>query len=97
MALDLGNIITTLGTEYVQARYGGSGGMPAVGVPQVMPAFMDYDVEADIPFIDITKTRKRRRRRRLLTPTDFGDLAQLKTLTGNSDAFKAAVIKAIRR
>ena len=41
--------------------------------------------------------KKKRRRRRLLTPTDFSDLAALKTLTGNNDAFKFAVLKAVRR
>lgn len=40
---------------------------------------------------------RRRRRRRLLTPTDLGDLAALKTLVGNGDALKFAVMKAVRR
>ena len=40
---------------------------------------------------------RRRRRRRLLTPTDQADLAALKAMTGNNDAFKYAIIKAVRR
>lgn len=39
---------------------------------------------------------RRRRRRRLLTDRDLGDLAALKTITGNNDALKMAVIKAVR-
>jgi len=41
--------------------------------------------------------RKRRRRRPLLTPTDLNTLAALKTITGNNDALKFAVMKAVRR
>lgn len=40
--------------------------------------------------------RCHRRRRKLLTDGDFKCLASLKTLTGNNDAFKAAVIRAVR-
>ncbi len=40
--------------------------------------------------------RCRRRRRKLLTDGDFKCLASLKTLTGNNDAFKAAVVRAVR-
>ena len=40
--------------------------------------------------------RPRRRRRRLLTNSDLKDLAALKTITGNNDALKMAVIKAVR-
>ncbi len=40
--------------------------------------------------------RCRRRRRRLLTNSDLKDLAALKTITGNNDALKMAVIKAVR-
>ncbi len=39
---------------------------------------------------------RRRRRRRLLTNSDLKDLAALKTITGNNDALKMAVIKAVR-
>jgi len=39
---------------------------------------------------------RRRRRPRLLTDRDLGDLAALKTITGNNDALKMAVIKAVR-
>ncbi len=39
---------------------------------------------------------RRRRRRRLLTARDLGDLAALKAITGNNDALKMAVIKAVR-
>ncbi len=40
--------------------------------------------------------RCHRRRRKLLTDGDFKCLATLKTLTGNNDAFKAAVVRAVR-
>lgn len=43
------------------------------------------------------KPCRRKRRRRLLTPTDLSDLAALKTITGNNDALKFAVMKAVRR
>lgn len=90
MALDLGMLATNLGTAYLNAKYGAQpAGFTIPGT--------DINIEGDLPFIDVTTRRRRRRRRRLLTPTDFGDLALLKTLTGNNDAFKAAVIKAVRR
>jgi len=43
------------------------------------------------------KPYRRRRRRPLLTPTDLNTLAALKTITGNNDALKFAVMKAVRR
>lgn len=39
---------------------------------------------------------RRRRRRKLLTESDFAALAKLKSLTGNNEAFKVAVMKAVR-
>lgn len=47
--------------------------------------------------IGAKKPCRRRRRRPLLTPTDLNTLAALKTITGNNDALKFAVMKAVRR
>lgn len=92
MSLDLGTLALGLGQEYIRQRW---------GARQQPAGFFDIpgvDIEADIPFVDIARERpRRRRRRRLLTDRDFMDLASLKTLTGNSDAFKAAVVKSVRR
>lgn len=97
MSIDVGNLLGTLGSEFIRAKYG-----PSVSPPTTTPTFQipgtGMDISGDLPFVDITSAKKhRRRRRRLLTPTDFNDLALLKTLTGRSEAFNAAVIKAVRR
>lgn len=102
MAIDLGQIITDLGTEYIRGRVQPDvfvSGVPTT--PAVQPVFWDsamellgYDSEGNQV---LAPRKRRRRRRRLLTSSDFNDLAALKTLTGNNDAFKAAVIKAVRR
>ncbi len=66
-------------------------GFVAPTTPTGKPGGSDMDVCA--PY-----NRKRRRRRRpLLTPTDLNTLAALKTITGNNDALKFAVMKAVRR
>lgn len=87
--MDLGNIVGELAGAW--ARYAQPAGFQIPGT--------DVTIEGDLPLIDIgtAKKKKRRRRKRLLTECDFKDLACLKTLTGNNDAFKCAVIKAVRR
>lgn len=101
---DLGTSLVTLGSEYIRARYGGGQSRPALNTyPEYSSPGIDiggYRISPDIPLVDIRRVGaggRRRRRRRLLTPTDYQDLATLKTLTGNNAAFTAAVIKAVRR
>lgn len=78
----LGDIAGQLGAP------GFVGGPPTVGPPaQVIVDTRTGQV----------KPCRRKRRRRLLTPTDLSDLAALKTITGNNDALKFAVMKAVRR
>ena len=110
--MDLGKIQTGVNVVGQLADiYAGLKGKSASGLPRVQPVGFQYaDNYTDIPFdadiLDgliasginaITGKKRRPRRRRLLTATDLNDLAMLKTLTGNSDAFKAAVVRAIRR
>ena len=95
-----GQDIYDLGMEYIRQQI-----LPptdpmivsGAGPPYTLP-FSAIDVGGTtIPSTYYAPKKKRRRRRRLLTPTDFSDLAALKTLTGNNDAFKFAVLKAVRR
>lgn len=52
-------------------------------------SFFGYDVEADVPFVDVVKKpTRRRRRRRLATTTDIRDLAALANTVGKGEAFK---------
>jgi len=84
-SMDLGALITDLGTAYLQAKY-----QPqpvGYAAPSVQPAF---SLEPDIPFVDIIPGKKkcRRRRRRLATTSDIKDLAALKAVLGGGEAFK---------
>ena len=95
--MDLGSIIGGVSDVvdiYNRVKYGPTGGttiQPYPGPISTTPAFLPdfgYDVEADIPFLDIVKKKKRRRRRRLATVSDIKDLAALKAVLGNGEAFK---------
>lgn len=92
--MDLGSIITDLGTQYIKTKYAPQ---PPVAV---QPAYSVFDAGSDIIdyFTDPTtgtvvpvqpKKKCRRRRRRLATKSDLGDLAALKAILGNGEAFKA--------
>lgn len=81
-SMDLGSVITGLGTAYFNAKYNDTGTVSQTGV------------DFDIPFVDIvadgtaTKKKCRRRRKRLATLSDIRDLAALKSVLGNGEAFK---------
>ncbi len=70
---------------------GGTGPTQIPGGRAAMPPSGSYRYTADGRVV-----RCRRRRPRLLTDRDLKDLAALKTITGNNDALKMAVIKAVR-
>ena len=99
--MDLGSIITGLGSQYIQQRY----------APQVQPAF-----DVGIPFVDVIpeaaatagncgtkgmvsnpnancgqgkwQRKTKRRRKRLATKSDLADLSSLKGILGTGEAFK---------
>lgn len=73
--------------------------MPATGTAVSVPRTVgDVIGTTGPPILRPTRIgRCRKRRRRLLTPTDLADLAALKTITGNNDALKYAVMKAVRK
>jgi len=94
--MDLGSLITDLGTTYIKTKYAQTA-TPAV---QAQPAYSVFDAGSDIIdyFSDpatgaVVPVRKkkvcRRRRKRLATKSDLGDLAALKAILGNGEAFKA--------
>lgn len=92
MALDLGNILTTLGGQYINARYAQP---PAVQAQPVdvfgfdpLSLLGSNDTVEVRPDGSICKKRKRRRRRRLATVSDIRDLAALKQVLGNGENFK---------
>jgi len=92
--MDLGALITDLGTQYIRTRYA-----PQPTVQPVLNApFIPDAVEQFAPWFEDgagnlvampQKKRCRRRRRRLATKSDLGDLAALKAILGNGEAFKA--------
>lgn len=82
--MDLGSLITDLGTAYIQTKYAQT---PQPAVMQ-QPVF-DFGLEPDIPFIDVVRKKKcRRRRRRLATLSDIRDLAALKSVLGDGQNLK---------
>jgi len=104
-SMDLGSLITDLGGQYIQARYGqpSTGYMPVSGPIQATPALsvpgalgagalageaLDYFLSEDGTILGKKKCKKRRRRKRLATVSDIADLAALKSILGNGDAFK---------
>ena len=93
MATDFGDELFDLGLEFVRSKFIG----PEVAAPgpSIIPPLIR--TVSDVTRAVVARKKKRRRRRRLLTPTDLADLAALKTITGNNDALKFAVLKAVRR
>lgn len=104
-SMDLGSLITDLGGQYIQARYGQptQGYMPVSTPIQATPALsvpgalgagalageaLDYFLSEDGTILGKKKCKKRRRRKRLATVSDIADLAALKSILGNGDAFK---------
>ena len=88
--MDLGSIITDLGTSYIQARYA----QPAVtSQPVAYTAPVGVTpADFDIPFVDVVPQgackKRRRRRKRLATQSDLKDLAALKGILGQGKAFE---------
>lgn len=87
----LPGILGDLGSAYIQSRFA-----PA-SPPPMAPWGTASPSGAVIDPVTGRVCKRRRRRRRLLTPTDLSDLAALKTITGNNDALKYAVMKAVRK
>lgn len=81
--MDLGDALLQVGTQYVASKYGQQ--------PQVIPAGLPipgttWELEGDIPFIDLAKrATKRRRQRKMITDTNMNVLqtiqASLQALT----------------
>ncbi len=104
-SMDLGQLITDLGGQYIQARYGqpreeSFGYYPpaqqqmalspgvAAGAGVAAGELYDYFFNEDGTMSAKKKCKKRRRRKRLATVSDIADLAALKSILGNGDAFK---------
>ena len=97
-SMDLGSIITELGTAYIQNRYAPSVQTVGASPTTVQPAYDLFDAGSDVidfftapdgTIVPVKKKKKcRRRRRRLATVSDIADLASLKAVLGNGDAFK---------
>ena len=97
-SMDLGSIITDLGTAYIKTKYAPS---PTFSGPvAATPAFDPFAIGGDIvdyftdpgtgAVVPVKKKKPcRRRRRRLATKSDLGDLAALKAILGNGEVFKA--------
>jgi len=97
-SMDLGALITDLGTAYIKTKYAPQ---PTGSFPTVQPAYslpelggdiIDYFTDPATGTVVPVKAKKkpcRRRRRRLATKSDLGDLAALKAILGNGEAFKA--------
>ncbi len=102
MAIDWGGAFSGALDLLQGQQIGGAPALPSyfqpgtAGILQADGADMPTNVQVNTRTGQVTKCR-RRRRRRLLTPTDLSDLAALKTITGNNDALKMAVVKAVRR
>ncbi len=91
--MDLGQVLVgavKTGLEGLIAKeLGGTPSSPYVTTPALRIPGTEYEIEGDIPFMDIARARKpRRRRRRLATVSDIKDLAALKAVLGAGEAFK---------
>jgi len=60
----------------------------AGGIGLAAGELYDYFMNADGTMTARKKCKKRRRRKRLATVSDIADLAALKSILGNGDAFK---------
>lgn len=94
-SMDLGSIITDLGKAYITTKYAPSTSaplptvQPAYSLPEMAGDITDFFMGEDGTIVPVKKKRCRRRRRRLATKSDLGDLAALKAILGNGEAFKA--------
>jgi len=103
--MDLGSLITDLGGQLIQAKYGQPrpvalqrpvdfdlpdvfGGVGGGVIGGLAGEALDYFMSEDGTIGVKKKCKKRRRRKRLATVSDIADLAALKSILGNGDAFK---------
>lgn len=98
--MDLGNIFTTLGTEYIRSRYTQPPPTSPVLFPDVGSFFTDSTTTTQTvqgqpkcgmvwdPDRQKWVKKSRRRRKRLATQSDLKDLAALKGILGSGEAFK---------
>lgn len=89
--MDLGNIIPSLKSLadiYTQVK--GAGRTTTQPTPAGFFPSLPFEIEPDIPFIDIVKKPKHHhhRRKRLATVSDIKDLAALSAVLGKGEAFK---------
>ena len=97
--MDLGSIITSLGTQYIQSRFQ----QPAVQQPVFLDPLVNYFTDGSNQTAGVAPQRcgyvwnpdtgkwqkkSRRRRKRLATQSDLKDLAALKGILGSGEAFK---------
>lgn len=93
--MDLGALITDLGTTYIKTKYAPVPTVqqqPVYSLPELGGDIVDFFTEpttGEIVPVRKKKPCRRRRRRRLATKSDLGDLAALKAILGNGEAFKA--------
>jgi len=97
-SMDLGSIITDLGTAYINSRYPTPTPVSTTAPIPVQPAYDLFDAGSDVidfftapdgSVVPVKKKKKcRRRRRRLATVSDIKDLAALRSVLGNGEAFK---------
>lgn len=97
--MDLGNILNTgldIYSKYQTIKNAGQSvtQVPVYNsplIPDQLEQFMPYFDEATGQTVMVSQPKKRcrRRRRRLATKSDLGDLAALKAILGNGEAFKA--------
>lgn len=95
--MDLGQLGGKAIDAYLQYKLGSRAApAPMIAPPQVQPVFWGgsegddnqdgWDIMADLA--GLNKPKRRRRRRRLATLSDIRDLAALKSVLGNGEAFK---------
>lgn len=93
--MDLGALITDLGTTYIKSKYAQQPTptvQPVYSLPEMGSDIIDFFTDPATGTIQPVVKKKpcrRRRRRRLATKSDLGDLAALKAILGNGEAFKA--------
>ena len=97
-SMDLGSLLTDLGRTYIQTKYAQPTVQTVSNPTTVQPAYDLFDAGSDVidfftapdgTIVPVKKKKKcRRRRRRLATVSDIADLASLKAVLGNGDAFK---------
>lgn len=98
MPLDLGSLITDLGTAYINTKYAPVQQQPVYNVPDAIGDAYDWLTETPAPIVQggcnhknpcpTGCVKKRRRRKRLASVSDIKDLAALKSVLGNGEAFK---------